>query len=77
MFAIFAIFAIFAKFAKFANFNPALNHPPLISRHAPPLRSLSEHRLDFTAPSPSALSWVPAQRGAGLGVRASAAVGCG
>jgi hypothetical protein len=31
----FNTFNTFAKFAKFANFNPALEHPTLLHRHAP------------------------------------------
>jgi hypothetical protein len=50
----FTTFTTFAKFAKFANFNPALEHPTLIHRHAPHLRSLSERRPYATSPSPCA-----------------------
>jgi hypothetical protein len=53
-FTTFTTFTTFAKFAKFANFNPALEHPTRIPRHAPRLRSLSERLLDVTSPSPSA-----------------------
>jgi hypothetical protein len=52
-FNIFTTFAIFAKFAKSANIHPALEHPTLIPRHTPRLRSLSEHRLDVTSPLPA------------------------
>jgi hypothetical protein len=41
----FTTFTTFAKFAKFANFNPALEYPPLIPRHAPRLGSLSERAV--------------------------------
>ena len=51
IFTTFAMFAIFAKFAKFANFNPALEHPTLIHRHAPRLRFISE-RASRTSPDP-------------------------
>jgi len=35
------MFAIFAIFAKFAIFDPALEHPTLIYRQAPRVRSMS------------------------------------
>jgi hypothetical protein len=48
-FNIFTPFAKFAKFAKFANFEPALEHPTPIHRHAPrPIRS----RPAFPTPHP-------------------------
>jgi hypothetical protein len=40
-FTTFAIFAKFAKFADFANFEPALEHPTPIHRHAPRPMSLN------------------------------------
>ena len=49
-FTTFTTFAKFAKFAKFANFNPALEHPTLIHRHAPRLGSLAERA--FSTPHP-------------------------
>jgi hypothetical protein len=45
----FTTFTTFAIFAKFANFNPALEHPTLIHRHAPRLGSLAE-RASRTSP---------------------------
>jgi hypothetical protein len=50
----FNTFNIFAKFAKFANFNPALDHPTLLHRHAPRLGSISEHAVSW--PNPPLLS---------------------
>jgi hypothetical protein len=50
-FTTFTTFAKFAKFAKFANFDPALDYPALIHRHAPHVESLSE-RASRTSPSP-------------------------
>jgi hypothetical protein len=48
-FNIFTTFAMFAIFAKFANFEPALEHPTPIHRHAPrPIRS----RPAFPTPHP-------------------------
>ena len=41
----FNTFNTFTTFAKFANFNPALEYPPLIPRHAPRLGSLSERAV--------------------------------
>ena len=47
----FNTFNTFAKFAKFANFNPALEHPTLLHRHAPRLGSISgARRLDGHIP---------------------------
>jgi hypothetical protein len=48
-FTTFAMFAMFAIFANFATFDPALEHPTLIHRHAPRLRSISE-RASRTSP---------------------------
>ena len=53
-FTTFNTFTTFAIFAKFANFNSALEHPTLRHCHASRLRSISEHSLDFTSPSPCA-----------------------
>jgi hypothetical protein len=53
-------FNTFTTFAKFANFNPALEYPPLIPRHAPRLGSLSER-----ASRASPLSCLRRESGAG------------
>jgi hypothetical protein len=50
----FNTFNTFAKFAKFANFNPALEHPTLLHRHAPRLGSISENAVSW--PNPPLLS---------------------
>jgi hypothetical protein len=64
-FTTFTTFAKFAKFAKFANFEPALEHPTPIHRHAPrPIRS----RPGFPTPHPplpAPTGRVPAKRVAG------------
>ena len=68
----FNTFAIFAKFAKFANFDPVLEHPTLIHRHPPRLRSISEHAVRTPTPSPVFDGPGTREAGGGQGVRAKA-----
>jgi hypothetical protein len=46
----FNTFNTFNTFAKFANFNPALEHPTLLRRHAPRPGSISERTFPPTHP---------------------------
>jgi hypothetical protein len=57
----FTTFAKFAKFAKFANITSAREHPTLLHRHAPPLRSIAERPV----PTPHPPSCLRRERGAG------------
>jgi hypothetical protein len=48
----FTTFNTFNTFAKFANFDPALEHPTLLRRHAPRRGSISERAVSTHPPSP-------------------------
>jgi hypothetical protein len=60
-FTTFTTFTTFAKFAKFATFDPTLDHPTLLHRHAPRLPAISER---VVTPHPP-LSGLRRERGVG------------
>jgi hypothetical protein len=66
----FTTFNTFNTFAKFANFDPALEHPTLLRRHAPRRGSISERAVSTHPPSPGSTGRVPTKWVAGRGVRA-------
>jgi hypothetical protein len=66
----FTTFNTFNTFAKFANFDPALEHPTLLRRHAPRRGSISERAVS-THPPLSRLDGPGTHEvGGGQGVRA-------
>jgi hypothetical protein len=62
----FTTFNTFNTFNTFANFDPALEHPTLLRRHAPRRGSISERAVS-TPPSPGSTVRVPTKWVAGRG----------